>query len=149
MWLEVIMKHRAFPLALLLAITAIALAQQSQPPPKRFPTEKITSAQLETYESEIEAIPDIECREIAAHQRQCTSNAQFAIWIFTLPGHPAHLAVTQAVMLVQRDGQGARVGISRSGYYAGDSGAFDTWMKEFRVLDQKQVAQWQSALQPK
>ena len=143
------MKRRTFPLALLLTTTAIALAQPSLPPPKRFPAEKITAEQLGTYKSEVQAIPGIECREIGAHQRQCTSNAQFTIWIFTLPGHPAHPAVTQAVMLVQRDGQGARVGINRSGYYAGDSAAFDTWMKGFRVLDQKQVAQWQSALQPK
>jgi len=142
-------KRRAFPLALLLATTAIGLTQPSQPPPKRFPAEGITAEQLETYKSEVQAIPGIECREIEAHQLQCTSNAQFTIWIFTLPGHPAHPAVTQAVMLVQRDGQGARVGISRSGYYAGNSAAFDTWMKEFRVLDQKQVAQWQSAIQPK
>ena len=140
------MKHRAFPLALLLATSAIALAQQSQPPPKRFPAEKITAEQLGTYKSEVQAIPDIQCQEIGAHQRQCTSNVQFTIWIFTLPGHPAHPAVTQAVMLVQRDGQGARVGINRSGYYAGDSAAFDTWMKEFSVLDQKQVAQWENTL---
>ena len=143
------MKRLAFPLALLLATTAIAFAQPSQPPPKRFPTETITPEQLETYKSEVQAIPDIECHEIGAHQRQCTSNAHFTIWIFTLSGHPAHPAVTQAVMLVQRDSQGARVGISRSGYYAGNSAAFDTWMKGFRVLDQKQVAQWQDALQPK
>jgi hypothetical protein len=143
------MKRLAFPLALLLATTAIALAQPSQPPPKRFPTEKITAEQIGTYKSEVQAIPGIECREIEAHQLQCTSNAQFTIWIFTLSGHPAHPAVTQAVMLVQRDSQGARAGIHRSGYFAGDSAAFDTWMKEFRGLDQKQVAQWQDALQPK
>jgi hypothetical protein len=143
------MKHLAFALALLLGTSAIALAQPSQPPPKRFLAEKITPEQLETYKSEIQAIPDIQCQEIGAHQRQCTSSAQFTIWLFTLPGHPAHPAVTQAVMLVQRDAQGARVGISRSGYYAGDSAAFDTWMKEFRVVDQKQVAQWESTLQPK
>ena len=143
------MKRRTFPLALLLTTTAIALAQPSLPPPKRFPAEKITAEQLGTYKSEVQAIPGIECREIGAHQRQCTSNAQFTIWIFTLPGHPAHPAVTQAVMLVQRDGQGARVGINRSGYYAGDSAAFDTWMKEFRVLDQKQVAQWENTLHAK
>jgi hypothetical protein len=143
------MKQCAFQLALLLAASAIALAQPSQPPPKRFPAEKITPEQLEIYKSEVQAIPDIQCQEIGAYQRQCTSSAQFTIWIFTLPGHLAHPAVTQAVMLVQRDGQGARVGINRSGYYAGDSGAFDKWMKGFRVIDQKQVAQWENTLQPK
>jgi hypothetical protein len=142
------MKRRAFPLVLLLA-TTIALAQQSQPPPKRFPSEKITPEQLETYKTEIQAIPGIECHEIWANQRQCTSNARFTIWILTLPGHPAHPAVTQGVMLVQQDAQGSRVGIARSGYYAGDGAAFDTWMKQFSALDQKQVAQWQSALDAK
>ena len=142
------MKRLAFPFVFLLA-TTIALAQQSQAPPKRFPAEKITAEQLETYKTEIQAIPDIECHEIWAHQRQCTSNARFTIWTFTMQGHPAHPAVTQGVMLVQRNSEGSRVGISRSGYYAGDSAAFDTWMKEFRVLDQKQVAQWQSALESK
>jgi hypothetical protein len=143
------MKRCAFPLVLLMVIATMALAQQPHAPPKRFPAEKITPEQLETYKSEIQAIPGIECHEIPAHQRQCTSNAQFTIWIFTLPGHPAHPAVTQSVMLLQQDAQGARVGINRSGYYAGDSAAFDTWMKEFRVLDQKQIEQWQTTLQPK
>src|SRR6516225_10367894 len=72
-----LMKRRTFPLALLLTTTAIALAQPSLPPPKRFPAEKITAEQLGTYKSEVQAIPGIECREIGAHQRQCTSNAQF------------------------------------------------------------------------
>jgi hypothetical protein len=143
------MKRSAFPLALLVATTAIAIAQQSQAPPKRFPTEKITPEQLETYKSEVQAIPDIDCREIWGHQRQCTSNAQFTIWIFTVPSHPAHPAVTQGVMLLQQDAQGARVGINRSGYYAGDSAAFDIWIKEFSTLDQKQIAQWQRTFQPK
>ena len=143
------MKRCALTLAFLLATTAIALAQPSKAPPKRFPTEKITPEQLETYKSEIQAIADIECHEITAHQRQCTSNAQFTIWIFTLPGLPAHPAVTRAVMLLQQNAQGSRVGINRSRYYAGDSAAFDTWMKGFSVLDQKQVAQWQEKLQSK
>jgi len=143
------MKRCAFSLVFLLATTAIALAQPARAPPKRFPTEKITPQQLETYKSEIQAIPGIECHEISAHERQCTSNTQFTIWIFTLPGHPAHPAVTRAVMLLQQNAQGSRVGINRSGYYAGDSAAFDTWMKEFSALDQKQVAEWQNKLPSK
>jgi hypothetical protein len=143
------MKRSAYPLVLLLATGAIALAQQSAPPPARFPTAKITMEQLETYKSEIEAIPDIQCRDIWAHQRQCSSSAQFTMWTFTLPGHPAHPAVSRGVMLVQQTDQGSRVGIDRSGHYAGDGAAFEAWMKEFHVVDQKQVAQWQTILQPK
>jgi hypothetical protein len=71
------------------------------------------------------------------------------MWTFTLPGHPAHPAVSRGVMLVQQTDQGSRVGIDRSGHYAGDGAAFEAWMKEFHVVDQKQVAQWQTILQPK
>jgi hypothetical protein len=105
--------------------------------------------QLESYKSEIEAMPDIQCRDIWAHQRQCSSNAQFTLWTFTLPGHPAHPAVSRGVMVVGQTSSGTVVGIDRSGHYAGDGAAFEAWMKEFRVVDQKQAAQWQAILQPK
>ena len=70
------MKRRAFPLALLLATAAVGLAQPSQPPPKRFPAEKITAEQLETYKSEVQAIPGIQCQEIEVHQRQCAGKSE-------------------------------------------------------------------------
>jgi len=38
------------------------------------------------------------------------------------------------------------IGIDRSGHYAGDAEAFEKWMSEFAVLDQRQLAVWQNAL---
>jgi hypothetical protein len=52
-------------------------------------------------------------------------------------------------MVVGQTSSGTVVGIDRSGHYAGDGAAFEAWMKEFRVVDQKQAAQWQAILQPK
>jgi hypothetical protein len=143
------MKLSAVPLVLLLGTLATAWAQASAAAPDTFPTAKITTQQLDSYKSEVEAVPDIQCREIWAHQRQCSSAAQNTIWTFTLPGHPAHPAVSRGVMVVQQTSQGATIGIDRSGHYAGDAAAFEAWLKEFHALDQKQVAQWQSMLKPK
>jgi hypothetical protein len=143
------MKCGASPLVLLLATSGIVLAQQSTPPPARFPTAKITTEQLLTYKSEIEAMPGIQCRDILAHQRQCSSNGQFTVWTFTLAGHPAHPAVSRGVMLVRQTSSGSTIGIDRSGHYAGDSAAFETWMNDFQLVDQEIAAIWQAKHQPK
>jgi hypothetical protein len=143
------MKRRAVSLALLLVATIVESAQDSAPPAPRFPTARITADQLGAYTAEVQSISDIQCRDIWAHQRECSSDVQKTIWIFTLPGHPAHPAVSRGIMIIRQIDRGTTVGIDRVGHYAGDSAAFDKWMNEFRVVDQKQLAQWQSALQRK
>jgi len=142
------MKRGATPLALLAATLATAWAQQPAAISEEFP-EKITTLQLDSYKAAVEAISDIECRDIWAHQRQCSSAAQTTIWTFTLPGHPAHPAVSRGVMTVQQTSHGAIVGIRRSSHYAGNTAAFEAWVKDFHFVDEKQVAQWQSMLNPK
>lgn len=34
---------------------------------------------------------------------------------------------------------GTVLSIDRSGHYAGDRAAFDIWMREFAILDQKEI----------
>jgi hypothetical protein len=138
---------RALALGVMLA--GLALAARAQGPAvtgPRFPTEKITPQELQTYASEIERIPDIQCRDIWAHQRSCSSSSLFTIWTFTEPGHPAHPAVSRGVMVMKTSDAGSTLGIERSGYYAGEYAAFDHWMKDFAAVDTKQVAEWQKAL---
>jgi hypothetical protein len=145
------MRRRACPLllCLVIAIAGNASAQQQTRLPPRFATTRVTRAQIETYQAEVEAIPDIHCHEIWAHQRECSSKAQLTIWTFTLSGHPAHPAVSRGTMLVQPAGTGSLQDIDRSGHYAGDAAAFDAWTKELRAVDQKQVAVWRTIMKSK
>jgi len=131
------------------AVIAQSLAQQQTGPPPRFPTVQVTADQMDKYRAEVEAIPDIHCHDIWAHQRECSSKARFTIWTFTLSGHPAHPAVSRGIMLVQQTGPGLLQGIERSGHYAGDRAAFEVWMQELRIRDQQEVAQWQAILKPR
>jgi hypothetical protein len=142
------MKRSGTALALLAATLASAWAQQSAAVPDELP-EKITAQQLDSYKAAVEAIPDIQCRDIWAHQRQCSSTAQTTIWTFTLPGHPAHPASSRGVMVFQQTSHGNTVGINRYWHYLDDTAAFETWVKEFRAVDEKQLAQWQSLSNPK
>ena len=142
-------KRGAFPLALLITMTASAVAQQQTPAPPRFATTKVTPDQIESYRSEVEAIPGVHCHDIWAQQRECSSSSRLTVWTFTLSGHPAHPAVSRAIMLVQQTAPGSLMGIDRSGHYAGDDAAFEAWSKQLRVLDQKEVARWQSILRPR
>jgi hypothetical protein len=143
------MKIAALLAPFLGAMIAQSVAQQTAKPPPRFLTAKVTTDQIDKYRAEVEAIPDIHCHDIWAHQRECSSKARFTIWTFTLSGHPAHPAVSRGILLVEQTGRGSLLGIDRSGHYAGERGAFEAWMKELQVLDQKEVAQWQAILKPK
>ena len=103
---------------------------------------KITVEQLQAYTAQVEAMPNIQCRDIAANQRQCTSDSLMTIWTFTRPGHPAHPAVTSGVLKVSPP----YVGIDRSGAYAGDERAFTNWMKEWLAVDTHNVAEFKKHL---
>jgi len=115
----------------------------------RFPTVQISVDQWSAYLTEVKALPDARCKDAPSNQYICDSASQRTIWVFTREGHPAHPAVSRGIMVIQQTPQGAMLGIDRSGHYAGSRAAFDAWMKEFASLDHRQVAQWQSMLQPK
>ena len=86
-------------------------------------------------------MPGVKCTDYVANQYVCDSAAQRTIWVFTSAGHPAHPAVSRGVMFINEGPRGAFLGIDRSGHYAGDLIAFDKWMREFAVLDQRQIVE--------
>jgi hypothetical protein len=107
-----------------------------------FTTAKVTAEQLQAYTAQVEAMTDIQCHDIGANQRQCSSDSQMTIWTFTRPGHPAHPAVTRGILRVSPP----YVGIDRSGVYAGDDGAFANWIKEWVAVDVHNVAEFKKHL---
>jgi hypothetical protein len=141
--------HRMHLCSALAGLMILATAWAQGPIAPHFATTQITPEQWSSYLNEVKAVPDVRCEEAASAQYICDSAGQRTIWVFTREGHPAHPAVSRGVMVIRQTSQGATVGIDRSGHYAGDHGAFEDWMKEFAALDQKQVAQWQSMLEPK
>jgi hypothetical protein len=122
--------------SLLLATAALA----DGPVAPRYADAHVTAAQIRGYQSEVEAKADARFKNDSANQRICDSSSEMTIWVFTLPGHPAHPAVSRGVMVFAENDQGTSVGIDRSGHYAGDLNAFKAWMAEFGRLDQRQLA---------
>jgi hypothetical protein len=129
----------------LLAIAALSealMGRCADVPSPRFPSAHITIDEWHTFSNEVTAVSDVRCRDIASNQYQCDSQLQSTIWIFTRPGHPAHPAVTRAILL----SNGSMVRIDRSGHYAGSELAFRTWMNHFVDLDKKQLQDWIAVL---
>jgi hypothetical protein len=116
-------------------------ARADGPVKSRFDTAEITEQQWQKYLAEVRAGPDVSCEERQdSLQYICDSSAKYTIWIFTLPGHAAHPAVTRGIMLIQNTRNGTIVSIDRSGHYAGDHAAFDTWIRAHAAHDQRQIA---------
>lgn len=140
---KLMLKSYRLPLCSALACLAVlTTAKADGPIPPRFPTTQISEEQWNAYLTEVKAVPDVRCKDAASKQYICDSSSQHTIWVFTRGGHPAHPAVSRGVMVIQQSAQSTTVGIDRSGHCAGDRAAFDAWMKEFSVLDKKQIAQW-------
>jgi hypothetical protein len=135
--------------AVLASFLVLVTAQADDPISPGPTTPQISMEQWRAYLAQVKAVPDVHCEDAAANQYICDSASQRSIWVFTREGHLAHPAVSRGIMVIQQTSQGTRVGIDRSGAYAGDRAAFEAWIKEFAVLDKREVAQWQSKLQPK
>jgi hypothetical protein len=106
----------------------------------RFPSARITVEEWREFELDVESKAAIECRELAANQRQCDSVTEMTIWIFTREGHPAHPAVSRGTIIVAP----GKIGIDRTGHFAGDPNAFDAWMAALHQFDQQQLDQWRN-----
>lgn len=131
----------------LLGLLYLVAAWADGPVTPRFPNARISVEQWSAFFAQVKAVPDVRCEDAPLNQYICDSSAQRTIWVFTREGHPAHPAATRGVMLFHPNETGVSVGIDRYGYYAGDQAAFEAWMKEFRLLDERQVAQWRSMLE--
>ncbi len=131
---------------MLLGLFALTSANADDAVPPRFPALQISTDEWKAYLAEVKAIPDVKCMEDRINQLVCNSSEQHTIWIFTTPGHPAHPAVSRGVMVMQQTDKGPSVGIDRSGNYAGHRAEFDVWMRQFEMLDKRQVAQWQASM---
>jgi Protein of unknown function (DUF4019) len=98
----------------------------------RFPTDKITSEQWQTYRDETLALPGARSYEVADQLVVEVPQAN-AIYVFTTPSHPAHPAVVKREV-VEKDGE---VLLGRKGHYAGDREAYDRWWRQFDELDRR------------
>lgn len=127
---------------LLLVCVLRTVAHSGESIAPRYPTAKITFEQWQRLVAEVKAIPGIKCSDYVRNQYACDSAAQRTIWVFTTVGHPAHPAVSRGILFLNRAPGGAVLGIDRSGHYAGDRAAFEKWMHEFAVLDQRQIAEF-------
>ena len=89
----------------------------------------------------VSSVADIECGVLPhSNQRLCSSAARHTIWVFTFSPHPAHPAVIERQMTCVN----GSLGIVRRGMYAGSRAQFDSWDREFAVLDRRQTDTWRA-----
>jgi hypothetical protein len=106
---------------------------------------KTTHLSLEGWRellAEVESRPGMKCENHDYFQYICDTPNPLSIWVFTRPGHPAHPAATQGVMVMPN----GVIDIDRIGFYAGDQFAYERWMKEFITLDARQIEVWEKYL---
>jgi hypothetical protein len=125
-------------------VTLLSARSMAEPPGEAgYPETRVTEGEWRAFQEKVRAIPDIQCREDDRNfQLICDSASLYTIWVFTTRGHRAHPAVSRGRMVVTDQ----YVGIDRHGYYAGSEEAFRLWHREFRVLDQRQVKEWESLM---
>jgi hypothetical protein len=121
------------------SLLAVMPSWANGPVTPRFAKPQTTAADLKLFQAEVEKKDDVRCKNDNNFQRVCDSPSEMTIWVFTLPGHPAHPAASRGVMVFSESGGSTSVGIDRSGHYAGDLKAFDAWMEEFKRLDKRQL----------
>jgi hypothetical protein len=124
--------HRAFRYFVALVALTQVLAASADDMAWRFPSDRITTEQWQTFRHEVLAKPGATRQEFA-NQLVVTVSSERRIYVFTQPDHPAHPAVI--VRAVVERGQGSEV--QRMGHYAGDQKAFDAWWHQFDALDAK------------
>ena len=124
--------HSVSRYAVALVVVAQALAAQADDMAWRFPSDRITIEQWQTFRDEVLSKPGATRQEFA-NQLVITVTSERRIYVFTQPGHPAHPAVV--VRAVVERGQGSEV--QRMGHYAGNQKAFDVWWHQFDALDAK------------
>jgi len=98
----------------------------------RFPTDKISKEQWQTYFDEVKAIPSV-VQSTAPNQIILAVVAENTIYVFTTESHPAYPAVVKR----QVQSINGSLRINRQGHYAGSKDAFDYWWHEFDALDAK------------
>jgi hypothetical protein len=97
---------------------------------------QVTAQQIAQELQRVRAVRDISCQPSdEVHELVCSSELQKTIWIFTLPGHPAHPALVRRTMTF---GNGT-IGIDRSGRYAGPKAGYDAWCLQIDELDRRQM----------
>jgi hypothetical protein len=98
---------------------------------RRFPNEKITKEQWQTYRQELLARPGATTSVIADQLIIAFPEEANTYYIFTEPKHPAYPAIVIR-KLVEANGA---ISVRRTGYYAGIESAFANWWKQFDEVD--------------
>lgn len=119
-------------IALAASVTISAQEVICQPIPPLFPRSKISRSAIQNLIEQLRHDPAIACRDFGSHVRQCSGtvqNSTMVRWIFTLPGHPAHPAMSHAEVHFDTNC------VSRDGYFAGSAAAFADLMRKLKNSD--------------
>jgi hypothetical protein len=98
----------------------------------RFPTDRISFDQWQTYRDEIRSLPNARILE-ENNQLIIFPEQSDIIYVFTTFGHPAHPAVVKRQVVENSGG----ISMRRQGHYAGDEVEFRKWWREFDELDRQ------------
>lgn len=123
-----------------------AIVARADDVPQDAPTVvKITKDQWRTRLTEVQSTSGVECEAVGALYH-CHTTRGIHWWTFTIEGHPAHPAVSEAVGVVHLfcgplHYSGPQLTMTRTGEYAGDRAALEKMMQRLKDGDQRAMSQ--------
>ena len=132
--------HHVLLSAIIVSLSGTLMAEDCPQLPPLFADPHVTQGQVQTLLTDVRKQPHMTCAPFDLHTVKCTSEADPVVFIFTMPGHPAHPAVSRGAVLWN----GSTACIVRDGYFAGDEMAFRGWISNLKKYDESVVNQFRS-----
>jgi hypothetical protein len=132
------------PFIWVITLVAASAVRADDVPQDAFTVVKITEDQWRARLTEVQGTSGVECETVGALYH-CHTTHGIHWWTFTVEGHPAHPAVSEAVGVVHLfcgplHYSGPQLTMTRTGEYAGDRAAFEKMMRRLKDSDQRAMS---------
>jgi hypothetical protein len=129
---------RLFPVVGSLALyVSILVACASGPPVLPFTEGPTSRVELQRFQADVTGRHGVRCRNSGELELTCEPKSRGPDWTFTLPGHPAHPAVSASIWVWYQTPQGQAIRIDRTGQYGGDKQAYEAWKVQLVAHDKQ------------
>ena len=114
---------------------SIIVACASDPPVLPFTEGPTSPAELMRFQADVAVRRGMHCRNSGEFELICEPKSRGPDWTFTLPGNPAHPAVSASIWVWYQTPQGQAIRIDRTGQYGGDKQAYEAWKVQLIAND--------------
>ena len=142
------MRATRYALALVALSAALPASADDCPQVKSiFPRARVLADEINNLVASVKLRPGTTCKRFGPLQIQCNSDSTPELWWFTEPGHSAHPSASRGQLLFNQNL--GEICLLRDGYFAGDEGAFASWLQELKQYDEATVDTFMRMKAPK